>query len=228
MAERSRTALKTKIKICGLKRPEDAAIVNRLRPDYVGFVFAGTKRKIAKETAAALRAAIRPEILSVGVFVNEPMENIAVMCREGILDLVQLHGDETEAYVAEVKRQTQKPVIRAVRVRSQDDVLANADSCADYLLFDTYRAGEYGGSGAVFAWDDLLAAKKRYEENRAAFPAFFMAGGLNAGNAPNAIRTLHPYALDISSGVETDGFKDEEKIKEFLKACRNADGMEGK
>ena len=228
MAERSRTALKTKIKICGLKRLEDAAIVNRLRPDYVGFVFAGTKRKIAKETAAALRAAIRPEILSVGVFVNEPMENIAVMCREGILDLVQLHGDETEAYVAEVKRQTQKPVIRAVRVRSQDDVLANADSCADYLLFDTYRAGEYGGSGAAFAWNDLLAAKKRYEENGAAFPAFFLAGGLNAGNAPNAIRTLHPYALDVSSGVETDGFKDEEKIKEFLKACRNADGMEGK
>lgn len=228
MEERSRTAQITKIKICGLKRPEDAAIVNRLRPDYVGFVFAGTKRKIAKEKAAALRAAIWPEILSVGIFVNEPIENITAMCREGILDLVQLHGDETEAYVAEVKSQTQKPVIRAVRVRSQDDVLANAESCADYLLFDTYRAGEYGGSGAAFAWDDLLAAKRHFEESGAAFPAFFLAGGLNAGNAKKAIRTLHPYALDISSGVETDGVKDEEKIKEFMKACRKADRMEGK
>lgn len=219
MAEQNSAA--TKIKICGLKRPEDAAIVNRLRPDYVGFVFAGTKRKITKETAAALRAAILPEILSVGVFINEPPENIVAMCREGILDLVQLHGDETEEYAAELKKQTGKPVIRAVRVRSLKDIVAKARTCADYLLLDAYRAGEYGGSGETFRWDDLLAAKEIMEGSGKPFPEFFLAGGLNSENAAQAIWQLHPYALDVSSGVETDGFKDEEKIKKFLQACRS-------
>lgn len=218
MAQDNHTTVK--IKICGLKRPADAAIVNRLHPDYVGFVFAGTKRKITAETAAALRAAIHPDILSVGVFTNEPPENIAQMCNAGILDLVQLHGDEPEEYVAEIKKQTKKPVIRAVRVRCEEDILAKAKSCADYLLFDTYRAGEYGGSGEAFCWDDLRTAKKIYEENGKPFPTFFLAGGLNADNAAEAIRHVQPYALDVSSGVETDGFKDEEKVREFISACR--------
>lgn len=220
MAEENNAA--TKIKICGLKRPEDAAIVNRLRPDYVGFVFAGTKRRITKETAAALRAAILPQILSVGVFTNEPPENIAAMCHEGILDLVQLHGDETEEYVAEIKRQTRKPIIRAVRVRSPKDIVAEAGTCADYLLFDAYRAGEYGGGGEAFGWEHLDAAKKILAQSGQALPEFFLAGGLNSENAAQAIWLLHPYALDVSSGVETDGFKDGDKVKKFIEACRRA------
>lgn len=213
---------KTKIKICGLKRPEDVAIVNRLRPDYAGFVFAGTKRKITGETAAALRAALLPEILSVGVFVNEPMENIAALCREGILDMVQLHGDETEEYIAKVRELTGKPMIRAVRVRFLEDILAQADTQADYLLFDTYHAGEYGGNGECFSWDALEQAKRQLEKSGKRLPAFFLAGGLNAKNAPEAVRRVHPYALDVSSGVETDGYKDENKVREFMDALRCA------
>lgn len=207
---------KTKIKICGLKRMADIEIVNRLRPDYVGFVFAGTKRKITQETASALRGALAPGILPVGVFVNEPAENIEAICRAGILELVQLHGDETEEYIAEIKKRTQKPVIRAVRVRTGKDILEKIETCADYLLFDAYRAGEYGGSGETFCWDVLLAAKKDLEKNGKTFPPFFLAGGLHAGNASEAVRLLQPYALDVSSGVETDGVKDAGKIEELL------------
>lgn len=214
----------TKIKICGLKRQEDIAIANRLRPDYIGFVFAGTKRNITKETAAAFRAALAPGISSVGVFVNEPAENIGAMCREGILDLVQLHGDETEEEIAAVKALTGKPVIRAVRVRTVEDIMAKADTCADYLLFDAYRAGEYGGGGECFCWEELLRAKERFREEGRTFPPFFLAGGLTIENAARAVKSLRPYALDVSSGVETDGFKDGEKAAGFIAAARSAWG----
>ncbi len=214
----------TKIKICGLKRQEDIAIANRLCPDYVGFVFAGTKRNITKETAAALRAALSPGISSVGVFVNEPAGNIGAMCREGILDLVQLHGDETEDEIAAVKALTGKPVIRAVRVRTVEDIIAKADTCADYLLFDTYRAGEYGGGGECFCWEELLLAEKFFQEKGRTFPPFFLAGGLTIENAGEAVKSLRPYALDVSSGIETDGFKDGEKVAGFIAAVRGDHG----
>lgn len=210
----------TKIKICGLKRPEDVAMVNRWRPDYAGFVFAGTKRKISKELAAQLKAALAPEIRSVGVFVREPLENIAAMCREGILDMVQLHGDEPEEYIGQVRALTGKPVISAVRVRDAQDIIARAGTCADYLLLDTYRKDEYGGSGESFCWEELAAAKEELGKNGRILPSFFLAGGLNAGNAAEAVRLAKPFALDVSSGVETDGCKDEVKIREFIGAVR--------
>lgn len=215
---------RTKIKICGLKCPEDVAMVNRLRPDYVGFVFAGTKRKISKELAAQLKAALAPGIPAVGVFVREPVENIAAMCREGILDMVQLHGDEPEEYIQQVRTLTGKPVVSAVRVRDAKDIIARAGTCADYLLLDTYRKDEYGGSGESFCWEELAAAKEEFEKNGDSLPPFFLAGGLNAGNAADAIRLTHPYALDVSSGVETDGCKDENKIREFIEAVRTTKG----
>ncbi len=211
---------KTKIKICGLKRMADVEIANRLHPDYVGFVFAGTKRKITQETARMLRGALAPGILPVGVFVNESPENIEAICRAGILELIQLHGDETEGYIAKIKERTGKPVIRAVRVRTVEDILEKVDTCADYLLFDAYRVGEYGGSGETFCWDILLAAKKCQEGKGKTFPPFFLAGGLHAGNAMEAVKRLQPYALDVSSGVETGGVKDAGKIKELLGCIR--------
>lgn len=210
-----------KIKICGLKRREDIAIVNKYLPDYVGFVFAGTKRCLTREQAGELKSVLSPQIRSVGVFVNESSENIARMCEEGILDLVQLHGDETEEDIRRLKELTDVPVIRAVRVQGSKDILRMADTAADYLLLDAYRANEYGGSGESFCWDYIPAAKGRLKEAGKSMPPFFLAGGLNAGNAPDALKA-EPYALDISSGVETDGFKDEQKIKEFVQAVRNA------
>lgn len=211
---------KTKIKICGLKRTEDVAMVNRLRPDYVGFVFAGTKRKITKECAARLKAGLAWGISAVGVFVQEPVENIAAMCREGILDMVQLHGDEPEDYIGEVKALTGKPVLSAVRVRDAQDILARAGTRADYLLLDTYRKDAYGGSGESFCWDAVAAAERELEKSGRRLPPFFLAGGLHPGNAAEAIWLAHPYAVDVSSGVETDGCKDENKIREFIEAVR--------
>jgi len=211
---------KTKIKICGITRKEDIAVLNRLCPDYIGFVFAGTKRKITVEMAAALRAALRREILSVGVFVREPIEKIVSICRAGILDLVQLHGDEPEDYIAEVKNRTKKPVIRAVCMRSGENILAKIETCADYLLFDAYQEGEYGGSGECFCWEELEMAVKACLQRGKNFPVFFLAGGLNAQNAGKAIHLLHPYALDVSSGVETDGIKDSIKMEEFVNYVR--------
>lgn len=212
---------KTKIKICGIKRMEDILAVNRLHPDYIGFVFAGTKRKITLEMARTLRAALSQEILSVGVFVREPIENIVKICREGILDLVQLHGDEPKDYIAKVKEQTGKPVIRAVCVRRKEDILAEMETNADYLLFDAYRAGEYGGSGESFCWEELKQAKRDCLEKGKKFPPFFLAGGLNAQNVEGAIHFLHPFAVDVSSGVETEGRKEEKKMEGFVKLVRD-------
>lgn len=212
---------KTKIKICGIKRMEDILAVNRLRPDYIGFVFAGTKRKITLETARTLRAALNHEILSVGVFVREPIENIVAICGAGILDLIQLHGDEPRDYIAKVKERTGKSVIRAVRVRRGEDILTGIETDADYLLFDAYRAGEYGGSGESFCWEELEKAKRDCLEKGKKFPPFFLAGGLNAQNVGRAIQLLHPFAVDVSSGVETDGVKEEKKMEEFVKYVRD-------
>ena len=196
-------------------------MVNQYLPDYAGFVFAGTKRRITREQAGELKSVLNPQIRSVGVFINEPAGNIARMCDEGILDLVQLHGDESEEDIRRLKNLTDVPVIRAVRVQGTKDILRMADTAADYLLLDAYRANEYGGSGESFCWEYILEAKGRLKEAGKSMPPFFLAGGLNAGNAPDALKA-EPYALDISSGVETDGFKDEQKIKEFVQAVRDA------
>jgi phosphoribosylanthranilate isomerase len=194
-----------RIKICGLKRPEDIEYANILKPDYIGFVFAGTKRKISAETAKALRAELDEGISTVGVFVNEPVKNVVYMLENGIIDIAQLHGDETEEDIQYIKAVTAKPVIKAVRVRDRYDVEAWLDSSADYLLFDSGA-----GSGEVFDWE-LLSDTDR---------DFFLAGGLAPENIRAAAETLKPFALDISSGVETDGVKDYAKMKTVIEAVR--------
>ncbi|MDR1194941.1 MAG: phosphoribosylanthranilate isomerase [Endomicrobium sp.] len=194
----------TKIKICGLKREEDVKYANEIKPDYIGFVFAGEKRKISFEEAGRLKPALDKNIKTVGVFVNEKIDNIINLCAKGIIDLIQLHGDEDEAYIYRLKEKTDKPVIKAVKVKEKEKI-HNFDTIADYVLFDTYVPNEYGGSGKSFDMDLI----KEYKN------PFFIAGGINAENAAKIIKELSPYCVDISSGVETDGFKDLNKMKKI-------------
>lgn len=197
----------TKIKICGLSRLEDIAAVNAARPDYIGFVFAASRRQVDFETARTLKQALDPDIAAVGVFVNHPVAEIIALAAAGIIDLIQLHGDEDEATVRLLQTQTGRPVIRAFRISSPADI---KETAADYRLFDTYDSSQYGGSGAAFNWDLLAGVSGD----------FFLAGGLNSSNIAAAIQQVRPYCVDLSSGVETDGIKDRDKIIEIVEKFR--------
>lgn len=199
-----------KVKICGLKRMEDIAIVNEYRPEYVGFVFANTKRYVDKETARRLRDALHPEIQAVGVFVNEKIPVIEELCRENIIQLVQLHGDEDADYINDLKKCIRQPVIKAVRVRSKEQILEAEKLPIEYLLLDTYVKGTYGGSGLSFDKSLIPELRKPY----------FLAGGLNADNIEENIASCAPYGVDVSSAVETEHIKDREKIKRFIEMVR--------
>lgn len=201
-----------KIKICGLKTKEDIHIVNRQKPDFIGFVFAGKKRRITPELAAEMKKELLPEIRSVGVFVNEEQDQIISLAENGVLDYIQLHGDEGDSYIRQLKARTDKPIIKAVRVRSREDIQCAEKLSCDYLLLDTYKADEYGGSGETFRWNLIPEMEK----------PFFLAGGLRAGNISEALESCCPWAVDVSSSVETDGRKDEEKVREFIEAVHTA------
>ncbi len=197
-----------KIKICGLTRLVDVEAVNALKPDYVGFVFAPTsKRRVTPDQAEELKRALDPAIEAVGVFVDETPENVAKLLDDGVIDLAQLHGSEDDACLQELRRLTTKPIIKAFRVRSEQDVLDAEKSPADHILLD---AG--AGTGTTFDWSLLRKVRRPY----------FLAGGLNPGNIDAAL-DLNPYAVDVSSGVETDGFKDQKKMAEFVAAVRKKD-----
>ncbi|MCD7847409.1 MAG: phosphoribosylanthranilate isomerase [Oscillospiraceae bacterium] len=200
-----------KLKICGLKRREDAEYLNEASPDFAGFVFAGAKRKIDFETAKALREILNPEIKTVGVFVNEDIGFIQRLADNHIIDFVQLHGDEDNDYIGRLRKVCNLPIIKAQRIASREDI---KPFDADYYLFDTKRTGEYGGTGESFDWSVLLDIEK----------PFFLAGGINLSNLDEALRIAEEksaFALDISSGVETDGFKDKQKIQETVRRVRN-------
>lgn len=199
----------TRIKICGLTTPEETGYANELMPDYIGFVFAPGRRRIAHGQAVLLRLALSPAIQTVGVFVNE--EIAAIKKLRGALDLVQIHGDEDEAYLKALKKEVGLPLIRAVRVRSEEDVRGALQLPADYILFDAYSPAGYGGTGETFGWDLVRG-----------FPRpFFLAGGLNAGNIADAVRTAAPFCADVSSGAEAGGKKDRQKMKEIIRAVRS-------
>ena len=202
----------TKIKICGLTRQEDIESVNRWLPDYTGFIFSPSRRQVTPEQAGRLKAELDSRIKTVGVFVNEPVPLIAKLCRAGVIDAVQLHGDESEAYIRKLKDQINCPLIKAVRVQSAEQVL-QAEKLSDLLLLDTYQKGQYGGSGKTFDYGLLPNLQKRY----------FLAGGLKNSNIVQAIRKCKPYGVDISSGVETDGLKDDDKIREIIRTVRSWD-----
>ncbi len=198
----------TKIKLCGLTRPADIRAVNALLPDCIGFVFAPSKRRLAPDAARALRPLLDGRIQAVGVFMDEGPEAVAALLDEGLIDAAQLHGREDNAYIARLRELTARPIIKAFRIRGADDLARAARSAADHILLD---AG--AGEGRRFDWGALAGFGRPY----------ILAGGLCPENAAEAVRQLRPYGLDVSSGVETGGLKDEAKLRAFIEAVRGAD-----
>lgn len=194
-----------KIKICGLMSEADATYVNEAKADFAGLVFANTRRKVSFEMAKKIRTKLDPKILTVGVFVNHDEAEICQLAEEGIISMIQLHGEETPETAIALKEKTGLPVIKAFRIQSKEDIEKASNYPADYYLFDTYQKGIYGGTGKVFDWNLI-------EEIGC---PFFLAGGLDVQNIEKAMET-NAYALDISSGVETDGAKDRDKIMEVV------------
>ena len=202
----------TKIKLCGLKRPQDIQAANELLPAYIGFVFAPKSRRyVHPDRAEELRRMLNPGIIPVGVFVNETPETVAALLDRGIIDIAQLHGKEDAAYIRRLRQLTKKPLIQAFRVDTPADVAAAQASTADYVLLDSGA----GGTGTSFDWSLLQNIQRPY----------FLAGGLTPENVGGAVATLHPYAVDVSSGIETDGKKDMEKMRAFVYAVRGKDEM---
>lgn len=197
--------VRPRLKICGLSRPCDIEWVNDVGVDFAGFVFAKSRRQVSPEQAKQLHSMLKKEIPAVGVFVNETIETIVGLVEDGVIDWVQLHGQEDEAYINELKSKVSCPVIQAFSIRTKEDVLRAKESCADYILLDQGS----GGTGTAFDWT-LIEPLDR---------PFFLAGGLKAENIKEAVRT-GAWAFDISSGAETDGFKDREKIFACATAAR--------
>ena len=199
-----------KIKICGLRRECDVDFVNSAGVDFVGFVFAGSKRQVTPAQASVLKKRLSPDIKSVGVFVNESIENIKRICKNGIIDLVQLHGNEDSDFIKTLKNEINLPVIKAVKALSKDYIKEEIRNDADFVLLDSFKENSFGGTGSIFDWTVVPDIKK----------PVFLAGGLNINNIKQAVDMVHPFCVDISSGVETDGFKDERKIFEITKLVR--------
>lgn len=245
-----------KVKMCGISKVETIPAVVEAKPDYMGLVFASSKRQVTVDQAktlveelhkqygnlysrdevqcsndvvqdGAVIGAVQEGILTstenasptlihqeaiktVGVFVNETLENLVTIATDANLDAVQLHGDEDEAFIKALKEKTDVEVWKAVQIRSSTDAEAWIDSSADMLLFDAYHKDERGGTGEVFDWSCLDEFER----------PFMLAGGIDSTNVAHAIRTVRPYGIDISSGIETDGVKDDEKIKAFTNIVR--------
>lgn len=196
----------TKIKICGLTRIQDIEYVNEALPDYIGFVFANSRRKVSFETSFQLKKALDSRIKAVGVFVNESISNIIQLCSAGIIDYVQLHGDEDEEYLRTLRYEISNPIIKAIRVKDLSSIKAIDKLSCEFALLDAYSDCQYGGTGKTFDWKLASTIKK----------PFFLAGGINSSNAKAAIEYCQPYCLDVSSGVETNGFKDRNKILKIV------------
>ena len=195
---------KTKIKICGLRRREDILAVNEAKPDYCGFIieFPRSFRSITEVQVRELVQELSAKISAVGVFVNAPIELVSGLLNDGTLALAQLHGQEDESYIRELKKITGKPVIKAFSVKTKEDIEKALISPADYILLDQGS----GGTGKTFDWS--LIPKIRRE--------FFLAGGIGAENLRQAIQEIRPYAVDLSSSVETDRWKDPVKIRQVV------------
>ena len=200
-----------KLKFCGLTRAADIEAANETRPDYIGFVFAESRRRVSDLYAARLKARLDPAIQAVGVFVNDAPEHIAALADEGVIALAQLHGDEDARWIERLRRLTDVPLIKAVRVRSHAVIERALELPVDYLLLDTYVKHAYGGSGKTFDWSLTGALPKPW----------FLAGGLNGDNVARALQT-GAYALDLSSGIETDGIKDIDKMRRIAALVRSA------
>ncbi|MDO5848006.1 MAG: phosphoribosylanthranilate isomerase [Methanobrevibacter sp.] len=192
-----------KIKICGLRRREDIEIINKYAPDYIGFVFAESKRQIDFETAKQLKSFLKVKIPVVGVFVDAEIEDILNLYRNDVIDMAQLHGNENEQYISKLKElEPSLKLIKAIEIKEDGNLEEYEELDVDYLLLDSGK-----GSGKTFNWDLI---------NKNIGKDFFLAGGLNSNNIKSAIDEFHPYAIDLSSGVEVNGYKNEEKIREVM------------
>ena len=199
--------IKTKIKICGLRRREDILAVNESGPDYCGFIieFPKSFRSVTAEKVRELVKELSSEIQPVGVFVNEDADKVVSLLESGVIDLAQLHGNEDASYLKKLREKTKKPLIQAVRAVDRMVLKAAEQSTADYIMADSGA-----GTGKTFDWKILSEIRRPY----------FLAGGLDEKNVGVAIKELHPFAVDVSSGIETDGKKDPEKIEAFIRAVR--------
>ena len=195
----------TKIKLCGLSRVEDIEVANKLLPEFVGFVFyEKSKRYITPEKAAALKNLLDKKISAVGVFVNEKIETVAEIAK--FLDLIQLHGNEDANYISTLRNYIDKKIIQAFKVKTADDLKIAKNSRADFILLDSGA-----GTGEIFNWQLLKNFERQY----------FLAGGLNVENVSDAVKILKPFAVDVSSGIETGGVKDAAKMKTFVELVKN-------
>ena len=216
-----------KVKMCGISKVETIPAIVDAKPDYMGLVFAPSKRQVTVDQAKILVEELHRgyakkygsdtehdkngTIKTVGVFVNETVENLVTIANEANLDAVQLHGDEDEAFIQSLKERTNVEVWKAIQIRTAADTEKWIDSSADMLLFDAYHKDERGGTGEVFDWSSLDAFER----------PFMLAGGIDSTNVARAIRTVRPYGIDISSGIETNGVKDDEKITAFTKIVKS-------
>lgn len=216
-----------KVKMCGISKVETIPAVVEAKPDYMGLVFAPSKRQVTVDQAKTLVEELHrgyaqkygsdtehdknDTIKTVGVFVNETVDNLVTIANEANLDAVQLHGDEDETFIQSLKERTNVEVWKAIQIRTAADTEKWIDSSADMLLFDAYHKDERGGTGEVFDWSSLDAFER----------PFMLAGGIDSTNVARAIRTVRPYGIDISSGIETNGVKDDEKITAFTKIVKN-------
>ena len=199
----------TRIKLCGLSRPCDIEAANELEPEYIGFVFAPkSKRYITPKKAADLKRLLNPNIKAVGVFVDENPENIARLLNSGTIDMCQLHDSEDEKYIHDLRQLTGKPIIKAFQIESEDDIISASRCTAEYVLLDSGA-----GTGTTFDWKLIQGIEKSY----------FLAGGLGVDNVEAAVNLLRPFAVDVSSGIETNGTKDKTKMAAFVAAVRKED-----
>ena len=198
-----------KVKICGLKTLEDIDYINEALPDFAGFIFAESSRRISFNQAAKMKSKLNKNIKSIGVFVNEKTENIIKAAKEGIIDLIQLHGNEDNNYIKEIGSKLKLQVIKAFKADS--NLKYNIENTiADYVLIDSGNKNQFGGTGQLFDWGLIPETDKK----------IFLAGGLNADNIIRAIKEVNPYCLDINSGVEINGKKDRKKILEVMQIVK--------
>ena len=198
----------TKIKLCGIKSEDDIKVINEVLPDYIGFVFVlKSKRYISFDTANTLKSKLDNRVKAVGVFVNEDIENIAYLVKNKIIDIVQLHGNEDESYINILKTKINVPIIYAYQIKSKADI-KSAKNDTDFILLDA-------GAGCGETFDEALLEDFDNE--------YFLAGGLSIDNIKEKIIKLHPFGVDVSSGIETEGKKDAAKIRKFVSLVREVD-----
>jgi phosphoribosylanthranilate isomerase len=195
-----------KVKICGLFREEDIGYANEANPDFIGFVFAKGKRRVSYGFARKHRGDLKKGIEVVGVFAQAALEEIISLYKGGVIDIAQLHGEESEDYIMELKRACGIPAIKAVSVKTAGCIEKALSSCAEYLLFD----GGSGGSGRAFDWKLIGGLDRPY----------FIAGGIGLENVESAC-ALNPFGIDLSSGAESEGVKDLDKMKEIVRRARS-------